>query len=143
MAPGPFCASRFRSSKLSSFEPSSIKMISEAPSSFASASEIFSWRSSKLPVSSYTGMMSAISVDRRALLVSALTYLGAIVGYAITHAVGKDTNVFFATLLVLGILILTLGVGWRFLRGIVLRLLPNVLVNRLPPVSIGCMSPRT
>lgn len=79
----------------------------------------------------------AIIIDRRALLVSALTYLGAIVGYAITQTVGKDTNVFFATLLVLGILVLTLGVGWRSLRRLVLRILPAALVNRLPPVSIG------
>ena len=79
----------------------------------------------------------AIIIDRRALLISALTYLGAIVGYAVTHAVGKDTNVFFATLLVLGILVLTLGVGWRWLRGLVLKLLPSAVVNRLPPVTIG------
>jgi hypothetical protein len=79
----------------------------------------------------------AIVIDRRALLVSALTYLGAIVGYAISQAMGKDTNVFYATLLVLGILILTLGIGWRFLRGIVMRLLPARIVDRLPPVNLG------
>jgi hypothetical protein len=79
----------------------------------------------------------AIVIDRRALLVSALTYLGAIVGFAITRAVGKDTNVFYATLLVLGILILTLGIGWRSLRGLIMQFLPRALVDRLPPVSIG------
>lgn len=79
----------------------------------------------------------AIVIDRRALLVSALTYLGAIVGFAITRAVGKDTNVFYATLLVLGILILTLGIGWRSLRGLIMQLLPRALVDRLPPVNIG------
>jgi hypothetical protein len=79
----------------------------------------------------------AIIIDRRALLISALAYLGAIVGYAVTHAVGKDTNVFFATLLILGILVLTLGIGWRWLRGLVLRILPRAVVNRLPPVTIG------
>ncbi len=79
----------------------------------------------------------AIVIDRRALLVSALTYLGAIVGFAITQAMGKDTNVFYATLLVLGILILTLGIGWRFLRSIIMGLLPRPIAERLPPVSIG------
>jgi hypothetical protein len=79
----------------------------------------------------------AIIIDRRALLVSALTYLGAIVGFAITQAMGKDTNVFYASLLVLGILILTLGIGWRFLRAIIMRLLPRTVADRLPPVSIG------
>lgn len=79
----------------------------------------------------------AIIVDRRALLVSALAYLGGIVGYAITQAIGKDTNVFFATLLVLGILVLTLGIGWRLLRGLMMRLLPRAVADRLPPVTIG------
>ncbi len=79
----------------------------------------------------------AIVIDRRALLVSALTYLGAIVGYAISQATGKDTNVFYATLLVLGILILTLGIGWRWLRRIVMRLLPAGIADRLPPVNLG------
>ena len=79
----------------------------------------------------------AIIIDRRALLVSALTYLGAIIGLGITHAMGGQTNVFYATLLVLGILVLTLGVAWRPLRGLVMRLLPSAAVNRLPPVTIG------
>lgn len=79
----------------------------------------------------------AIIIDRRALLVSALTYLGAIIGLGITQTIGGQTNVFYATLLVLGILVLTLGVGWRWLRGLVMRVLPDALVNRLPPVTIG------
>jgi hypothetical protein len=79
----------------------------------------------------------AIVVDRRALLVSALTYLGAIVGFAITKAVGKDTNVFYATLLVLGIFVLLIGTGWRTVRGAIMRLLPRALADRLPPVTIG------
>jgi hypothetical protein len=45
--------------------------------------------------------------------------------------------VFFATLLVLGILVLTLGIGWRSLRGLMMRLLPRAVVDRLPPVNIG------
>lgn len=79
----------------------------------------------------------AIIIDRRALLVSALSYLGAIIGLGITQAIGGQTNVFYATLLVLGILVLTLGIGWRWLRALLMRLLPDAVVNRLPPVTIG------
>jgi hypothetical protein len=76
----------------------------------------------------------AIVIDRRALLVSALTYLGAIIAYAITRAAGEDISVFYATLLALGIIVLVLGIGWRPLRRLLLGLFPAAIVNRLPPV---------
>ena len=48
----------------------------------------------------------AVITDRRALLVSALTYLGIVIGYAITNTIGQQgadkSMVFFATLVVLG-----------------------------------------
>jgi hypothetical protein len=85
-------------------------------------------------------MLTAIAVliDRRALLVSALSYLGIAIGYAVTGAVhaGADRRevvVFFATLLILGALVLVLGVGWQPLRRIFLRPFPSALVERLPP----------
>jgi hypothetical protein len=81
----------------------------------------------------------AVLIDRRALLVSALIYLGTAIGYALTSAVraGADTQpaVFFATLVILGGLVLALGVGWQPLRRLFLRLFPAGLVNRLPPVA--------
>ncbi len=81
----------------------------------------------------------AVLIDRRALLVSALTYLGIAVGYAISGALrtGKtdESAVLFATFVVLGAMVLALGVGWQPLRRLVLRVFPAVIVNRLPPAA--------
>ncbi len=81
----------------------------------------------------------AILIDRRALLVSALTYLGIAIGYALAVAMRADTDnrpvVFFATLVILGTMVLALGVGWQPLRHLVLRLFPAGLVDRLPPLA--------
>lgn len=81
----------------------------------------------------------AVLIDRRALLVSALIYLGTAIGYALRSAIqtgnGNQPVVFFATLVILGALVLTLGVGWQPLRRLFLRLFPPGLVNRLPPAA--------
>jgi hypothetical protein len=94
----------------------------------------------------------AIVIDRRALLVSALIYVGIVIAYGIrtTSAVGQRPDdqsfVLFATLLVLGALVLMIGVGWRPLRRLFVRLLPAALGRRLPPTSAStpiAMAPST
>ncbi len=79
----------------------------------------------------------AVIIDRRALLVSALLYIGVVIAYGIKGTVGagveKQTFVFFATLLVLGTVVLIIGVGWQPLRRGLARLLPSALMRRLPP----------
>ncbi len=78
----------------------------------------------------------AILIDRRALLVSALTYVGIVIGYALSGssaATANRTVVFFATILILGAFVIALGVGWLPLRRVLMRVLPAGLVNRLPP----------
>ena len=79
----------------------------------------------------------AITTDRRALLVSTLVYLGIVIGYAITGTIGQqgvdNTVIFFATLAVLGALVVALGVGWQPLRRVFLRLLSPGIARRLPP----------
>jgi hypothetical protein len=81
----------------------------------------------------------AILIDRRALLVSALIYLGTAIGYALTSAVRAGTDsqvpVFFATLVILGATVLILGAGWQPLRRLILRSMPAPLANRLPPAA--------
>jgi hypothetical protein len=81
----------------------------------------------------------AILIDRRALLVSGLAYLGAAIGYALTGARGSGLPadgafVVAATLVILGAVVLTLGAGWVPLRRRLLALLSPAISNRLPPV---------
>ena len=68
-----------------------------------------------------------------------MIYLGIAIGYAITSAIraGADSDpaVFFATLVILGAMVLILGVGWQPLRRVFLRLVPSAFVNRLPPAA--------
>jgi hypothetical protein len=81
----------------------------------------------------------AVLIDRRALLVSALSYLGIAIGYTLTKTVqsGVDNRpvVIFSTLLILGAMVLILGAGWQPLRRVLLRLVPSAFVNRLPPAA--------
>ena len=81
----------------------------------------------------------ALIVNRRALFVSALSYLGIVIGYAIAGAgsgSSDDTSIFFMTLLILGILVLVLGIGWQPLRNILMRALPGTLARHLPPAAV-------
>ena len=77
----------------------------------------------------------AILIDRRALLVSGLAYLGTAIGLAIA---GMSLP---ATLVILGAFVLTLGAGWVPLRRLLLALLPSPLSDRLPPVPPSAVRP--
>ena len=88
----------------------------------------------------------AIVIDRRALLVSGLAYLGAALAYGMEGAAapsvwGKSSSekvpIFFQTISILGFVVLVIGIGWRPLRRLLLRLVPSGLATRLPPVEIG------
>lgn len=79
----------------------------------------------------FTGI--ALVIDRRALLVSALVYLGAVIAYALSRAGTEGLAISIATLVLLGALVLAIGLGWGPLRRSVLRMLPAGLIERLPP----------
>jgi hypothetical protein len=74
----------------------------------------------------------ALTIDRRAMLVSSLVYLGSAIAWGFEWAGSGDTWL-FATLLVLGTGVVTLGVGWQGARRLVLGFLPRFLLDRLPP----------
>ena len=82
----------------------------------------------------------AIAIDRRALLVSALIYLGFVIAYAIGGPAAwlarspMQGMVFFATLVILGAFVITLGIGWLPLRRRMIPLMPPSIAGRLPPV---------
>jgi hypothetical protein len=85
----------------------------------------------------------AILIDRRALLVSGLAYLGAAIAYAIGSTAGGAAAghagvslTVAGTLTALGALVLVLGVGWVPLRRAVMSLLSTPVANRLPPVPV-------
>ncbi|WP_395449118.1 hypothetical protein ACHMW7_04260 [Aminobacter sp. UC22_36] len=73
----------------------------------------------------------ALVVDRRAILVSGLSYAGFAFGALVVKA-GLSDSVVPLTMLVLGALVLLLSAGWHALRRTLLSLLPGALARRLP-----------
>jgi hypothetical protein len=76
----------------------------------------------------------AVLIDRRALLVSGLAYLGWAIGSTLAEAGHGGPFTLAATLAILGAIVLTLGIGWVPLRRLLLPVLPLAIANRLPPV---------
>jgi len=77
----------------------------------------------------------ALIIDRRALLVSALVYVGSAIAFALTKAAVGPATILIATLIILGALVLALGVGWSPLRRRVVSILTPKITERLPPVA--------
>ena len=75
----------------------------------------------------------AIVIDRRALLVSGLTYAGVAIGYLLSQSVEEGMGLSL-TLLLLAALVLGLSAGWRPIRRAILPLLPlGSLQRSIPP----------
>lgn len=83
----------------------------------------------------------ALIIDRRALLVSSLSYFGIAVGYLVTHSqdgrFGQNgTGGITTTLLLLGGFVILMGLGWHTLRGILLKpFAGSGWLTKLPPVQ--------
>lgn len=77
----------------------------------------------------------ALVVDRRALLVSSLAYVGYSLGALLPQSgfTLLEGGNFAVTLCVLGAVVLLLSLVWRPLRAKLLVLLPTKLTDRLPP----------
>ncbi len=76
----------------------------------------------------------AVLIDRRAMLVSGLTYAGIAFWTLIRQAGLSDMTTPF-TILALGAFVLLLSAGWRPLRAVILTMLPIGLTHRLPQTS--------
>lgn len=75
----------------------------------------------------------AIVIDRRALLVSGLTYAGIAIGYLLSQSVEAGMGMSLTLLLLAG-LVLGLSAGWRSLRRAILPLLPlGRFIHSIPP----------
>lgn len=78
----------------------------------------------------------ALVIDRRAILASALGYLGFAIGTLLDEIALAEAGVITLTLLGLGSIVLMLGSGWSTLRRFIMRpLADTALAQRVPPVS--------
>lgn len=77
--------------------------------------------------------IAALIIDRRALLVSSLAYLGGAMVYAFTK-LGGEQNAIWITLLLIGASVILLGVGWQRARRAVMSLVPSLFTQYLPVV---------
>lgn len=78
----------------------------------------------------------SVAIDRRALLVSGLVYLGFAIATLIRAANTDEAPVFAITLLVLGTAVVVLGTKWQGARRLIVQsLLPGSTASRLPPLS--------
>lgn len=77
----------------------------------------------------------ALIVDRRAMLVAALSYLGFALGYLLEPADFSELQLTAISLVLLGSFVLLLGSGWNVARRIVMRPLAGTkLTTYLPPI---------
>ncbi len=92
---------------------------------------------SVLTVALIAGMtVIALAIDRRALIVSSLSYLLAAVGYVVSTASQLLGGSAFASLIVLGVVVLVIGMGWHPARRLVLAPFASAgWLRYLPPVQ--------
>ena len=82
----------------------------------------------------------ALVIDRRAVLVSSLVYMGGAF-VQIVLALGLQGSMLFAVpILSIGVLVVVLGIGWTPLRRLVLSITPSAITDRVPPIaSVGAI----
>jgi hypothetical protein len=78
----------------------------------------------------------AVMIDRRAMLVSGLSYAG-VAFWALIRQAGLSDMTTPLTLLALGAFVLLLSAGWRPLRAGILKLTPPALTRRLPQPTLS------
>lgn len=79
-------------------------------------------------------MAVGVVIDRRAFVTSGLVSLIAALVALLRHGQLQADNTIFLSLLLVGLLVLTIGVGWRALRRRIIGLLPTSVSVALPPV---------
>ena len=82
-------------------------------------------------------MLVGIFIDRRAFVTSGLISLGAAVYYMFVHegGLGEQFQATALSLVVVGLVVLSLGSCWRALRGLIVPRLPPAIQAKLPPVQ--------
>jgi hypothetical protein len=78
----------------------------------------------------------ALVIDRRALIVASLSYLLAAVGYVVTNVTQALGGSLFASLIVIGVIVLIVGMGWQPARRLILApFRGQSWLAKLPPVQ--------
>ena len=82
-------------------------------------------------------MLVGIFIDRRAFVTSGLISLGVAVYYMFVHesGLGERFQASALSLVVVGLVVLSLGSCWRALRRLIIPRLPPALQAKLPPVQ--------
>ena len=79
-------------------------------------------------------MAIGVIIDRRAFVTSGLLSMGYAI-YAIFESANIQVGSFvFVTLFLVGVLVLTIGVGWAWFRRQIFKLLPEAMKAKLPPL---------
>jgi hypothetical protein len=78
----------------------------------------------------------AVLIDRRAMLVSGLSYAG-LAFWTLIRQAGLSDMTTPLTILALGAFVLLLSAGWRPIRAVILTTAPSMLVRRLPKTSLS------
>ncbi|MCA0434655.1 MAG: hypothetical protein LCH46_15505 [Proteobacteria bacterium] len=82
----------------------------------------------------------ALTVDRRALLVSSLIYLGyGLLNFVRFTQIGESTAV---AVLLVGATVLGVSIAWKPLRAAILKMLPPVITSRVPPAGATYSKPK-
>lgn len=77
-------------------------------------------------------MLIGLVIDRRAFVTAGLVSLGLATGAILRHNNAGLDKVGFLVLMIVGLVVLVIGIGWTDLRRIVVRLLPAGVQARLP-----------
>lgn len=80
-------------------------------------------------------MMIGVVIDRRAFVTAGLLSLGGAIFVLIKNMDVGYTSFFSISALIVGVIVLTIGVGWEFLRKMIVPNLPQFIVERVPPVK--------
>lgn len=80
-------------------------------------------------------MLIGVIIDRRAFVTSGLVTLIVTVTTLLRNSAIEMDNVIFLALITVGVIVLTVGIGWQPLRRVVVGLLPPEMKAKLPPLQ--------
>lgn len=80
-------------------------------------------------------MLIGLVIDRRAFVTSGLISLIAAAAIIFKNADFSWGDTTSLALLLVGLLVLVFGIGWQFLRGALLQIMPDFITSRVPPIE--------